>query len=226
VPLRTGSSYTVITRMSDLWCPDTNESTLKLTPGWYSVGASIEGAGADNINGEGIKRRELWRGSATSEYVPLVVTRTVPAWLQVERTNHREGTSNILRGTIEDPSMETGKRTLSGEFKTTVRRIDNHLIEIRIGRHGGYGGERVVLRLKNENDNLTGWATFTQTTDFPAFDGDLARAMAASKGKVEVAKYSEEVGDRSENSGSFELTFGEIGTISGVFHSTTVFDGR
>jgi hypothetical protein len=115
---------------------------------------------------------------------------------------------------------------LSGEFKTTVRRIDQHLIEIRIGRHGGFGGEYVVLRLKNENDNLTAWATFTQSTDFTAFDGDFSRAIAASQGKVDVVRYSEEVGDRSENSGFFTLTFGEFGTIAGFFHSMTVIDGR
>lgn len=68
VPLRSGSSYTLLLKLEQFWSPETKEFTLKLNPGRYQVSAQFEGSGAKthNIGSEGIALMNFWKGKLQS----------------------------------------------------------------------------------------------------------------------------------------------------------------
>lgn len=68
VPLRSGSTYTVLLKSEQFWSPKTSEFELKLQPGKYQVFAQFEGSGTKthNIGSESVELIPLWKGKAQS----------------------------------------------------------------------------------------------------------------------------------------------------------------
>lgn len=75
VPLRSGSTYTIKTKLDDYWCPE--DPDFELMPGVYWIRAEFSGlAGANpNPDMQGIKLMHLWRGKVVSPEVQLVISK-------------------------------------------------------------------------------------------------------------------------------------------------------
>ncbi len=76
VPLRGGSVYTLNLRLNDFWCPQTNEFTLELKPGKYTVRAEFTGQEPQHVNmdTEGLKLMRFWTGTLRSDAVQFEST--------------------------------------------------------------------------------------------------------------------------------------------------------
>lgn len=74
VPLRVGSSYTLILRLDQFWSTGTEEFELKLKPGRYEVSAQFQGDGAGTSNADmaGMKLMHFWEGNLQSNPVLIV----------------------------------------------------------------------------------------------------------------------------------------------------------
>lgn len=68
VPLRVGSSYSVVLKLEDFWSPKTNDFRLKLPPGKYQISAAYQGSGAKMSNSDmkGVALMNFWKGQLSS----------------------------------------------------------------------------------------------------------------------------------------------------------------
>ena len=75
VPLRAGSSYSIKVSLDDYWSPDTKEPRLNLPPGEYRIRAEFTGSGARyvNLDTQGMKLMNFWRGTLRSDETRFVV---------------------------------------------------------------------------------------------------------------------------------------------------------
>ncbi len=75
VPLRAGSSYSIKVSLNDYWSPDTKEPRLNLPPGEYRIRADFTGSGARyvNLDTQGMKLMNFWRGTLRSDETGFVV---------------------------------------------------------------------------------------------------------------------------------------------------------
>ena len=68
VPLRVGSTYSVVLKWGDLWSPKSQEFRLKLPPGNSQISAAYRGGGAKmhNLDMQGVALLNFWQGQASS----------------------------------------------------------------------------------------------------------------------------------------------------------------
>jgi hypothetical protein len=73
VPLRAGSSYTLMLSLNQFWSPGTNEFELKLFPGKNHITAQFEGGGAktSNLDVPGLKLINFWLGNLQSNVLVI-----------------------------------------------------------------------------------------------------------------------------------------------------------
>ena len=73
VPLRAGSSYTLMLSLNQFWSPGTNEFGLKLFPGKNHITAQFEGGGAktSNLDVPGLKLINFWLGNLQSNVLVI-----------------------------------------------------------------------------------------------------------------------------------------------------------
>jgi hypothetical protein len=77
VPLRSGSSYTVLLKLDDYWSPSTREFVLSLDQGTYELSARLDGELAQDVNldMQGVALLNFWKGSARSNVLEFAVGR-------------------------------------------------------------------------------------------------------------------------------------------------------
>jgi len=66
VPLRVGSTYSLLLKLEQFWSPETKEFVLKLKPGKYQVSAQFEGSGSLIRNEEMALILNFWKGKLQS----------------------------------------------------------------------------------------------------------------------------------------------------------------
>jgi len=225
VPIAPGGAYVFTTPLAD-WRLVDDGSPVRFKPGTNRIKVELTVKPEPAMHGsDDASQKQLWHGHLESRGATIVMPKDVPTLLDVSRSDDRVDDLTTLNGKVRDPSMGDGQLVIAGDFETAVRRIDDHQIEVKVGRSGAYTSVCLILRLDEGPDGeLTGWATFVQQTDTPAFDHDFSRVVAATDGGVEVFRFSDRSGDQNCNSGKYRLTFGDTGVINGTFHSTIVLD--
>lgn len=225
VPIAPGGAYVLKTPLAD-WRHADDESTARLKPGTNSIKVELNVERGRSVNAtHNASQENRWHGRLESRHAAIVMPAGVPRLLDIRRSDEPDDDRTRLNGRVSDPSMSEGQRVLAGDFKTIVRRLDEHQIEVKVGRSGTHDSAWVRLRLNQGPDGeLTGWATLAQHTDTPAFDDDFNRVVCATDGDVNVFRFSDRRGDRQRNVGTFRLTFGDVGNIDGKFSSSTVLD--
>lgn len=75
VPLRAGSAYTLMLRLSDYWCPETKEFEFELRRKPYRVRAELIGKRAQHVNSDTqwLKSTRFWIGKLQSDVVRFQV---------------------------------------------------------------------------------------------------------------------------------------------------------
>ncbi len=124
-------------------------------------------------------------------------------------------------GLIRDPAYEEGKNQLGGRYVATVKRLGAGHIEVRLEQSGGFGGNAIILELRQEDGSFSGRATLPQWTDFGAYNGKLSRKLSAPTGGVNISQFSSDRGSTEVNVGEFELRF-DVGTLRGSYHASEV----
>jgi len=73
VPLRAGSSYTLVLSLDQFWSPDSHEFELSLIPGKNQITAQFEGGGAktSNLDVPGLKLMNFWLGHLQSNVLVI-----------------------------------------------------------------------------------------------------------------------------------------------------------
>ena len=71
LPLRVGSTYTLLLTLDQFWCPETREFSIPLLTGDNYLSAEFEGAGAHFVSSDmaGIKLMNFWLGTVESNVV-------------------------------------------------------------------------------------------------------------------------------------------------------------
>jgi hypothetical protein len=73
VPIRAGSSYTLVLKSDQFWCHETNEFSIVLSSGDNQLTAQYEGAGATALNADmaGVRLMNFWPGKVESNTLTL-----------------------------------------------------------------------------------------------------------------------------------------------------------
>lgn len=66
VPLRAGSTYTLVIPFDYFWSLSANQTVSQLPPGKYKITAQFEGRGAEIAGNSDIKLMNFWKGEAQS----------------------------------------------------------------------------------------------------------------------------------------------------------------
>ena len=130
VSLRAGSSYSIKVSLDEYWSPATKEHRLNLPPGEYRIRAEFTGSGARHINldTQGMKLMNFWRGTLRSDETGFVV--------------RKRGAASIP---IVEIRIESNRRTFTvGETMTVTITIKN-LTSQDLSAPETYWSARIVL---------------------------------------------------------------------------------